>query len=190
MNYNLIVAMYKNSRGIGYNGKIPWHSKADMLHFYKLTKGNSNNAVIMGSTTWKSLPKKMLPLRDNLILSSTTNLHTIMGDGHIIKTFPHIEDVIKFCELMEYDQVWIIGGESIYKQFLDKKQIDKCYITLVDDNENNNEKYECDTFFPELDENEWKVDNKYMLPPTSTDTDTCKSEVHEFIKYHNKDYLK
>ena len=105
MNYNLIVAMYKNSRGIGYNGKIPWHSKADMLHFYKLTKGNSNNAVIMGSTTWKSLPKKMLPLRDNLILSSTTKKDEFLTDFKNLKDGKEKDSIIKkyLKEVMNFD---------------------------------------------------------------------------------------
>ena len=154
--YNLIVAMCEG-RGIGYKGQMSWYSKPDLIHFSKLTRGKGKNAVIMGSTTWKSLPKQMLPIRDNLIVSSTLNIHSIMNDGHIIKSFENIDAVIKFCNLMEYDEVWIIGGESIYKQFLDKKIINTCIVSTID------KYYECDTFFPLLNETEWKINSSIIL---------------------------
>ena len=70
MKFNLIVAMC-NNRGIGLNGNLPWNIKEDLQYFSKLTKGNGNNAVIMGSNTYNSLNKvDGLPGRDNLILSS------------------------------------------------------------------------------------------------------------------------
>ena len=44
-----------------------------------------------------------------------------------------------------YDDIWIIGGSTIYKQFLDMPEyIDKIFITHIDND------YKCDTFFPEL----------------------------------------
>ena len=188
MNYNLIVAICKGG-GIGYKGKIPWHCKADLSHFSKLTRGigtgGGENAVIMGSTTRTSLPHQFLPGRNNLILSSTLKIHTITSSGHIVKTFTSVEDISRFCNLMEYDQVWIIGGESIYKQFLDKKMINKCYISTIDNF------YECDTFFPELNENEWTVSDTYTLSSDtytlSSDTYTLSSEPKvEVIVYNNK----
>lgn len=153
--YNLIVAMCEG-RGIGYKGQMSWYSKPDLIHFSKLTRGKGKNAVIMGSTTWKSLPKQMLPLRDNLIVSSTLEIDTIINDK-CIKTFENIDSVIKFCNLMNYDEVWIIGGESIYKQFLDKKIINKCIVSTID------KYYECDTFFPLLNETEWKINSSVIL---------------------------
>jgi len=155
MYFNLIVAMCEG-RGIGYQGQIPWHSKADLNHFSNITKGKGNNAVIMGKITWNSLPQKMLPLRNNLILSSTIEMDvTLKYDT--IKTFETIDAVIKFCNLMEYDEVWIIGGTSIYKQFLDLHLVNKCYITTIDKH------YECDTFFPELNSDEWVLNNTFTL---------------------------
>jgi len=169
MNYNLIVATCKG-KGIGYKGNIPWHNKADLAHFSKLTRGiGGENAVIMGSTTWNSLPNQLLPGRNNLILSSTLKLHTIMDDGHIVKTFTSVEGIVHFCNLMEYDQVWIIGGESIYTQFLDKKIINKCYVSTID------AFYECDTFFPELNEHEWLLNASYTLSDATVNVDVyCK----------------
>jgi dihydrofolate reductase/thymidylate synthase len=47
-----------------------------------------------------------------------------------------------------YDEVWIIGGSIIYKQFIYMfEYINKIFITHIDSS------YNCDTFFPELPEN-------------------------------------
>ena len=150
--------MCEGSRGIGYKGHIPWHNKADLKHFSNITKGKCNNAVVMGKITWNSLPNKMLPLRDNLILSSTIDLDaTIKMDR--IKTFENSDAVIQYCNLMNYDEVWIIGGASLYKQFLDLHLVNKCYITTITIDKH----YECDSFFPELSSDEWVLNNTFSL---------------------------
>ena len=59
------------NRGIGKNNNLPWKISDDLKRFSKLTKGNNNNAIIMGRNTWDSLPNKPLSQRDNLILSTT-----------------------------------------------------------------------------------------------------------------------
>ena len=151
-NYNLIVALCKNG-GIGLNGKLPWSIKEDMQYFTKQTKGNGNNAVIMGKNTWLSLPNKYLPGRDNFIISSKMIIHEIMDDGHLFKTFKNLEEVITFCKCVNYDTIWIIGGSMIYKECIEKQIVNKCYITCIDYD------YNCDTFFEDLDINHWELIN-------------------------------
>ncbi len=148
MNYNIIVAICKNN-GIGYNNKIPWYIQEDLKLFSKLTTGNSNNALIMGRNTFESLPKKFLPKRDNLILSSSIIVDENI-DNNIIKTFDNINSIINFCNSKNYDEVWIIGGQLIYDTFMKKNIINKLYITTI------NEEYNCDKFFY-YKENEWKL---------------------------------
>ena len=138
MNFKLIVAMCKN-RGIGYNNNLPWRIKEDLQHFSKLTTGEGNNAIIMGKNTWLSIGSKPLPNRDNLILSSS--LKTENND----KIFNNIDKLLLHCKTQNYNTIWIIGGETIYKQFLEKKLIDQCIISYI------NYDFNCDTFFPELD---------------------------------------
>ena len=157
-NYKLIVAVSKNN-GIGINGKMPWYIKNDMIYFGKMTKNTidncKKNAVIMGRNTWESLPSMYSPLpdRDNFIISSTLNIDTLFNDNYRIKTFPSINDVIKYCDNNAscYETLWVIGGSTIYKQFLEEKILSKCYITRI------NKDYSCDAFFEPLDENEWSM---------------------------------
>ena len=148
MNYNIIVAICENN-GIGYNNSLPWNIKEDLKIFSKLTRGNNNNAIIMGRNTFESLPNKFLPKRDNLILSSSIIIDEKREDN-IIKTFDNIDSIIEFCNSKNYQEVWIIGGQLIYESFLRKNIVNKLFITKI------NKKYLCDKFFY-YNEKEWKV---------------------------------
>jgi dihydrofolate reductase len=161
--YKLIVAVCNNN-GIGMNRKIPWSIKTDMNYFTKMTKKtidqDKKNAVIMGRNTWESLPPSFSPLseRDNLILSSTLQIDSIFNNS-IIKTFPKITDVINFCNsnASRYETIWIIGGTTIYKQFLELKIVSECYITYI------KKDYTCDTFFDLLYNNDWNIIKKEIF---------------------------
>lgn len=148
MNYNIIVAICENN-GIGYNNSLPWNIKEDLKIFSKLTRGNNNNAIIMGRNTFESLPNNFLPKRDNLILSSSIIIDEKREDN-IIKTFDNINSIIKFCNSKNYEEVWIIGGQLIYESFLRKNIVNKLFITKI------NKKYLCDKFFY-YNEKDWKL---------------------------------
>jgi dihydrofolate reductase len=152
MQFNLIVAVCRNN-GIGYKGNIPWHIKADLQYFSKLTKGNGRNAIVMGNNTWKSLPSQYslgLPGRDNFVLSRSASLDERLDkDNRLVKSFETVEDFSEFSKKKNYEEVWIIGGAQIYKTFLDKNLNKKCYITYIDKD------FECDTFLPELERSKW-----------------------------------
>ena len=137
MKLKIIVAMC-NNRGIGYDNKLPWKFSSDMKYFSKITKGNNNNAIIMGRNTHESIGK-LLPNRYNIVLSKSN--HNILKQANFFK---NIQDVSIFCNEKKFDDVWIIGGESIYRQFLDLNIVDQVYITQIIND------YPCDTFFPEL----------------------------------------
>lgn len=150
MKFNIIVAQSKN-KGIGLNNNLSWKIKSDLQKFYKLTKGNGNNAIIMGKNTWNSLNNKSLKFRDNLILSTTLNFTTISDNNYLTTTFNSITKIIEFCKNKNYDNVWIIGGEKIYKVFLNYENIvNNIYLTQIDKD------YECDTFFPDIDNKKFK----------------------------------
>ena len=122
MNFKIIVAMDKKN-GIGLNNALPWKFKKDMHFFREMTKGDGNNAIIMGKNTYLSINKK---LPDPIYL------------------FKNINELILFCKNKKYDNIWIIGGETIYKQFIELDIISEMYITEID------AIYNCDTFFPTI----------------------------------------
>ena len=47
---NIIVA-HCNNYGIGKDNNLPWHFKTDLRYFSKKTKGDGNNAILMGKNT-------------------------------------------------------------------------------------------------------------------------------------------
>ena len=163
MKCNIIVAMCKYNNGIGLNGSLPWDIKEDLNHFSKLTKGTGKNAVIMGANTYKSLNIPGLHDRDNFILSSHLKLDftlkNIKDDNtkYIVKTFSDIDILLETCKANNYDTVWIIGGSKIYREFLDRKLVNKCYVTLI------HKLFDCDTTFPFNIINEWSIENKTQL---------------------------
>lgn len=134
--FNIIVAREKNN-GIGFNNSIPWYHKDDLKFFSKTTKGDGNNAIIMGKNTYLSIGKP-LKLRRNIIITKSKEL-----DNDNIITFNNIDTAIEFCKRENFSEVWICGGEKIYKEFLNnyKNILNYIFINEIQDN------YNCDTFF-------------------------------------------
>jgi len=146
---NIIVACCEK-QGIGYKNTLPWHFKKDLKYFAKLTKGTGNNAIVMGKNTWNSLPRRPLPGRDNLVLSTTLD-----GDN----CFKNIKQLKEHINNKNYDEVWIIGGSQIYQQFIEDNDVKRIYLTNVERN------YECDTFFP-------KFSDEFLLIDTHSEMDS------------------
>ena len=127
MEIHLIWAQ-DNNGGIGKNNQLPWHIPEDLQNFKKITK---NNTIIMGRKTWESLPKKPLPNRRNIILTSSKINN--------VECYNSIKTCLKMIQGEE--KVFIVGGASIYKLFLSIAQyLHITFINLVDN--------EIDIFFP------------------------------------------
>ena len=138
MNINIIVAT-DNKLGIGKDNSIPWNIPADMKYFKQITtEGDRTNIVIMGRKTWDSLPVKPLPNRRNFVLTKN-NFHTTFPDGLVLKEPDYVLTLKKI-----YGNIWIIGGQSIYEEYIGKPYIDRLYLTEIEDI------FEGDTFFPEI----------------------------------------
>lgn len=133
MKINMIAAMASN-RIVGKDNKLPRHYSADLQYFKKLTTGQ---VIVMGHNTFLSIGKP-LPNRRNIVLSSKS----IEG----VEWYKNIEDMIKQLTSENIYQVFIIGGASIYRQFL--PTADYIYLTEI------KKAYEWDTSFPEF-ENEF-----------------------------------
>jgi dihydrofolate reductase len=135
----LIVAFCKNN-GIGFNNKMPWYLKSDLKRFKKLTIGSGNNAVVMGRNTWVSLKCLSLPKRSNIIL--TSNMDYFQAKNQLF--MQSFDDVAVVSQSQLYDDIWLIGGEQIYRESLKKNLVDEIYATVIDND------FACDTFFPEI----------------------------------------
>lgn len=138
--FSIIVAIGENN-AIGKNGDLLWHIKEDMLYFKRTTK---NHPVLMGRKTWDSLQIHPLPKRNNIIITSNPNF---VFDNEQVRII-HSTDQAKEIDLDE--EIFVIGGGTIYKEFL--PLANKLYITKVF-----NSYSDADTFFPEIDWQEWNT---------------------------------
>ena len=143
---SLIVACAKNNV-IGNKGRIPWDLPEDRQRFKKLTLGS---VVIMGRRTFEEIFEKFgrgLPERETIVISKN---HDFAGEQFC--TARSLEEAISFTK-KQFPQkdIFICGGESIYKEAIAKKLVEKMYITKVD------LEPEGDTFFPQFDESDFDV---------------------------------
>jgi dihydrofolate reductase len=123
---------------IGKDSGLPWGREeipSDLRRFKTLTLGS---AVVMGRKTWASLPPKVRPLpgRQNIVLSRDPS--NVMQDGIAIARNPS-----EATQLIAGNEMWIIGGAEVYKEFL--PFTDFIHWTLL------LKKFEGDTFFPPFD---------------------------------------
>ncbi|RPG03771.1 MAG: dihydrofolate reductase [Pelagibacteraceae bacterium TMED246] len=140
MKIHLIWAQ-EHDGGIGKNGRLPWHIPEDLKNFKKITL---NSTIVMGRKTWDSLPFKPLPKRKNIVFSSNKI------DG--IDTYDNIDKCIETLSKNKIDEIFVIGGSSIYKVFYEFAT--HLHITLVKIKSKN-----IDTFFP-IDHK--KIEQKFV----------------------------
>lgn len=138
----IIIVAASGNNVIGKDGKIPWHIKEDLQRFKRLTL---NHPVIMGRKTYESLPVKPLKDRTNIVLTRDKNFDAV---GVIVKH--SLKDALEYCK--NFDKVFLIGGQSVFEKGL--KFADTLELTRVDGN------YDGDVFFPEINFDEWTLENK------------------------------
>ncbi len=167
MTINIIAAMGLN-REIGKDNNLLWNLPNDMKRFKELTQ---NDFVLMGSNTYYSIGKP-LSNRQNIVFSRKVK-HNFPNDVYVYNS---IEDILHEYENYADKQVdmWIIGGQSIYEQFINVA--DYLYLTIVHHDFN-----QADTYFPKFDINDWKIiehiDNK---------ADDQHLYDHSFVTYKRK----
>lgn len=141
MSLAIIAAMDKNQL-IGDNNKIPWDLPADLEYFKQTTMGAP---VIMGRKTFESIGFP-LPGRKNIIL--TRNEKYQAEGAEIIHSVKEV--LAEF--LNSKAEAFIIGGAEIYKLFL--PYTSKLYLTIIE------AEFKGDTYFPELNFDNWLQINK------------------------------
>jgi dihydrofolate reductase len=132
------VAADENN-GIGKNNQLLCHLPADLKYFKNLT---THHAILMGRKTFDSIGKP-LPNRTNIIVSRS--------DLNIEGTycFNSIDEGISFAKSQNETELFIIGGDSIYKQSMDV--LNTVYLTRI------HHSFEADAFFPALQEDYWQL---------------------------------
>ena len=135
-----IVAV-NNDWEIGFNGGLLEHIPEDLKYFKTLTSGH---VVVMGRKTWDSLPKKPLPDRLNIVITSQERHF-----GEMTAFIPFSEAVSRMTHIDSDEEWFIIGGGQIYEELL--PLCNRVYVTKINKSHEN-----VDTYFPNLDKSgEW-----------------------------------
>ncbi len=146
----MIVCADKNW-AIGKNNQLLVSIPSDMKFFRTTTTGH---VVVMGRKTLESFPNGMpLPKRTNIVLTKNKNYN---GHGAIV--VGSMKELMDELENYESDDIFIIGGESIYRMML--PYCDTAYVTKLD------YAYDADTYFPNLDE----LDDWYLAEEGEEET--------------------
>ena len=143
---SVIVAVAQNN-AIGKNNSLLWHIPADMKRFRHLTTGHT---LIMGRRTYLSLPVKPLPDRTNIVI---TDDPADRFDGCVMAF--SVKEALALCD--PADEIYIIGGASVYDQFL--PLTDRLYLTKV------HKDFDGDVFFPEIIDSEWQLISEEHFAP-------------------------
>ncbi|MBQ9477037.1 MAG: dihydrofolate reductase [Bacteroidales bacterium] len=155
----LIVAI-ADDNAIGVKGDLPWHLSEDLKYFKRVTHGYP---VIMGRTTYFSLPFRPLKGRKNIVLNAG-------GDP-----IPEVSCVYSFEEAFREaepaEKCFIMGGASVYRAAL--PMMDRLYITHV-----HTKIPEADAYFPDINSDIWKVESRSELF-----RDAATGYTYEFVVY-------
>ena len=158
---NLIVAVDENC-AIGNKNDLLIRIPADHKMFRQETTGK---VVVLGRKTLETFPQG-LPLknRTNIILS--TNPSYKVKDAVVVHS---VEELLKELEKYNTEDIYIIGGESIYRQML--PYCDVAHVTKID------YAYTADAYFPDLDQlPEWEI-------TADSEEQTYFDIAYHFVKY-------
>ena len=140
---SMICAM-ANNNVIGNGNSMLWHIPSDLKRFKSIT---SESTIIMGRKTFESLPG-ILPKRKHIVITRDKNY---IVDNENIEVLHSVDDILKKYENSN-EEVFIIGGGQIYKEFL--PHADKLYLTILEKD------FKGDTKFPKINKDEWIIEEK------------------------------
>ena len=150
-----LIAAIANNNAIGIENKLIYWLPNDLKRFKELTTGHT---IVMGSNTFRSLPKGALPNRRNIVLSRKES--SFPG----AETFNSLEEALANC--MNEEIVYVIGGEMLYRSAMPIADI-LCLTEINDTPE------KADAFFPKFVKSDWEI---------------IQDEAHEKDDKHNYEY--
>jgi len=175
MKISMIVAMTPN-RVIGKNGKMPWNldgARSDLRRFRQIT---GSAPIIMGWYTFDSLETKPLPGRENIVITKGHGGDVDRAGGIPAESPEHAMMIAG-----SVPELFIIGGESVYKAFFPQAHYIHLTVVYVD--------ADGDTYFPPIDETAWeKV--LWDVAPRQLGTDWYKTSYTQWCRIGTEAPLK
>lgn len=156
-----IIAAVAQNNVIGKDNDLVWHMPADLKYFKQTTAGHY---IIMGRKTFESFGK---PLKHRTHIIVTRNKEYTYPGCYIVH---NLDDAFKIAAENNQQEVFILGGAEIYRQSIGRS--DRLYITEI------KETFDGDTFFPEINKNEWREVDRSEFEP-----DEKNKYPYAFVRY-------
>jgi len=180
--FHCIVAM-DSKRGMGKDNKLPWNLPNEFKYFQqttkKVTSPDKKNALLMGRNTWFSIPEKFRPLKGrlNVVISSKLTEQELPQDVKLAKSLDKAVELLS-CEpyATQIENIFITGGNGLYKEAMQSLQCDKIYLTKVKGD------FQCDVFYPEWDETCYKEIFLDKVSQTVQEEKGVKYSFHVFAR--------
>jgi dihydrofolate reductase len=160
------IACVSQNLGLGFKNKLLFNIPEDMKFFIEMT---DDSVVVMGFNTFVSIGSKGLNNRINIVI---TRRAPVLDQSENVRFVDSIGEAINLAESYGKD-VFIIGGESIYKQAL--PYVERIYITFV---------YKdmiADTYFPSLPKKDW------IIMDIQPQKDLESPYFYEFLTYERRE---
>lgn len=158
-------------------------SRNELKHFSSQTKKvkdpSKKNAVIMGRKSYFGVPPSKRPLRDrfNVVLTTEPEKYEFPSDVIVAKSMDEALEKLREPSLeQQIENVWILGGYSVYKEAMESPNCHRIYFTKIMSS------FDCDAFFP-------TIPDSFKQVPNDAD---ISSEIQEEngIKYQYQIYEK
>lgn len=135
MKLNMILAVDKKTRGIGYQNRLPWHCPDDMKFFREMT---IDHTCICGYRTFNDMP----------VLNRRAVIPVSKDGRNASFTIEELESELGFANAFNNEtaagDLFLIGGAELYLKFLKDGKVDVVYLSEI---EFKNTEYEYDTYF-------------------------------------------
>lgn len=157
---SLIAAYTEGERVIGRDGGMPWHLPRDLARFRRLTMGHT---LLMGRRTLHSLQGRRLAGRRIILLSRSVRT----PPANAAALAASLDEGLDIARgEFEESELFVAGGEQVYRQALQAGLVDRMYLTVVEG------QVHGDTHFPPFDAERWQIteetryaaDEKHRFP--------------------------
>ncbi len=140
----IIIAAVSKNNVIGNHGKLPWHSKEELLHFKTATSGYP---IIMGRKTWDAISKP-LSNRINIVVTRNKNFSTSFDE---VLIYNSLESIWNEYFIINSQKVFVIGGGELFNQAIETA--DEIILSVM------KMEAEGDVFFPKIDLTKWLLNS-------------------------------
>ncbi|KAG7481291.1 hypothetical protein MATL_G00065030 [Megalops atlanticus] len=157
----------------------------EMKYFQKMTMTPTvegrQNVVIMGRKTWFSIPAQNRPLKDRINIVLSRQMKEPPAGAHYLAS--DLSSALSLLDNAEIaaraDQVWVIGGSSVYKEVMESLGRQHLFVTRI------MQQFDCDTFLPQISPEKFRLLSEFPdVPKAMQEEDGIqyKYEVYESVE--------